>query len=199
MTLSIKLVLTRYRVRFRESPRCVSRIKLIRFPRCWVSRQKKNLERILPRHANRGVNVNVLPESDRRCPLTSASDCLDSRQEKDDAAARTVPPNPESPDPCPPRKGQHVNARTTEEEVEAAEETSAADRTRDSADDPQGRRPNPRTTPQLLATKVPSPVARIHTEFFTTDPDPDQIRRPIPRDCKIFACRSHADANSYNS
>lgn len=192
---TIKPVLTRYRDSFsrQESSRYVSRIKLIRFPRCWVSCQKKkNLERLLPWHANRGVNVNVLPESDRRCPLTSASDCPDSRQEKDDAAARTVP-SPESPDPCPPRKGQHVNARTTEEEVEAVEEASAADRTRDSADDPQGRRPNPRTTPQLLATKVPSPVARMYTEFFTADPDPDQIRRPIPRDCEIFrvplACR----------
>lgn len=143
--------------------------------------EKKNLEKLLRWYVNRGVNVNVLPESDQRCPLTSASDCPDSRQEKDDVAARTVPPSSGSPDRCPPRKGQHVSVRTTEEQVEAAEEVpsaNAADRTRESADDPQGRRPNPRTTPQLLATKVPSPVARMHTEFFMAGPQPDPSAYP---------------------
>lgn len=81
--------------------------------------------------------------------------------------AHAVPSSP--PDRYPPRKEQDVNTRTTEEEEVPA--MNAVDRTQESADDPQDRRPNPRTTPQLLATKVPSPVARMHTEFFMADPD----------------------------
>lgn len=119
------------------------------------------------------VSVNVLPESDRQCPPTSASDCLDLRRERDDAA-RAAPPSPRSPDRCPPRR-QHDSTKTTVEEEASGEATNAADRTRDSADGLQGRRPNPRTTPQLLATKVPSLLLActrasqhfVRVEFFT--------------------------------
>jgi len=84
--------------------------------------------------------------------------------------ARAVLPSPGNPDRYPPKKEQDVNTKTTEEEVEVPA-MNAVDRTQELADDPQDRRPNPRTTPQLLATKVPFPVARMHTEFFTADPD----------------------------
>ncbi|KOX73623.1 hypothetical protein WN51_13700 [Melipona quadrifasciata] len=55
--------------------------------------------------------------------------------------------------PCPPRRGD-VSGRKTGGHTE---DTSMADQTRDSVDSPLGlqdRRPNQRTTPQLLATKV---------------------------------------------
>lgn len=130
--------------------------------------------------------VNVLLESDRRCPPTSANDYPDSKRERDDEAARAASPRPGSPDRCPPRREHDINTRTTDGEEEEAPAASAADGL-------QGRRPNPRTTPQLLATKVPSLIPRmcphaqvscfVYAEIFTTGPT------FIPRDPRM-ACSS---------
>lgn len=115
--------------------------------------------------------VNVLLESDRRCPPTSASDYPGSKREMVDEAAHAVPPRARNTVRCPPRRGRASNTKTTEEEQEEEQETpvaSAADRTRNSTDGPQGRRPNPRTTPQLLATKVSSSCTHAHAQVLST-------------------------------
>lgn len=108
--------------------------------------------------------VNVLLESDRRCPPTSASDYPDSKRERVDEAARAVPPIAQSPARCPPRREHASNTRTEEGEEQETSVANAADRTRNSTDGPQGRRPNPRTTPQLLATKVSSSSTHAHAQ-----------------------------------
>lgn len=135
-----------FRYRFRDSDLLGSRKP------GWILRRKEDFEKkaFSFGYMECDVSVNVLPESDRRCLPTSASDCPDSKREKDDAA-RAVPASPGSPDRYPPRR--ELDSTTTTEQEEVA---NAADRTRDSANGPQGRRPNPRTTPQLLATKVAS-------------------------------------------
>jgi len=153
-------------------------------------RKKKPRQNVLLVCKKRDVSVNVLPESDRQCPPTSASDCPDSRRERDDAARAA---SPGSPDRCPPRR-QHDSMKTTVEEAALGEATSAADQIQDSADGPQSRRPNPRTTPQLLATKVSSLLLActrasqyfVRAEFFTTA-TPPRIHRPIPLGSKIHS------------
>lgn len=72
-------------------------------------------------------------------------------------------------DRCPPKRDD--SAKTT---GGRAEDTSMADQTRDSVDSPLGpqdRRPNQRTTPQLLATKVlflslSSFLTRVTRDFY---------------------------------
>lgn len=136
-------------------------------------RKRNEKLRVFPEFATskRDVRKRAPAESDRRCPPTSASDFPGSRRERDgDVAARVLPLSPGSPDRCPPRRhgsstNNSSNTRITtvpQQRQEGQEEgtASAAGRTRDSVDGPQGRRPNPRTTPQLLATKVPL-VARV--------------------------------------
>jgi len=141
--------------------------------------------------------VNVLLESDRRCPPTSASDYPDSKRERVDEAARAVPPIAQSPARCPPRREHASNTRTTEEgEEQETSVANVADRTRNSTDGPQGRRPNPRTTPQLLATKVSSSCTHVHAKctvlfalkFSATSPSlrtypsgSKDARVPLPR------------------
>lgn len=146
--------------------------------------------------------VNVLLESDRRCPPTSANDYPVSRRERDDEAARAVPPRTESPARCPPTRGHdNSNTRTTEEEEEEEKEAPAAnttDQTRDSADGPQGRRPNPRTTPQLLATKVPSSCTHAYAQVYCfVCAFHDQFFSPtgsIFREQRTLACLLHVRA-----
>lgn len=148
--------------------------------------------------------VNVLLESDQRCPPTSVNDYPDSRRERDDEAAQAaVPPKAKNPDLCPPRRGHGSNTRITEEEEQETSAANAADRTRNSADDPQGRRPNPRTTPQLLATKVPSSCTRKRERiilFALKFSRPVLSLRPdrlIPRDQRMLACLSHVWVFTY--
>lgn len=101
--------------------------------------------------ARKRIPVTESSGSVQRWPPTSGKDWAGPRRGTG-SEARFRQTRGTADDRCPPKRDD--SAKTT---GGRAEDTSMADQTRDSVDSPLGpqdRRPNQRTTPQLLATKV---------------------------------------------
>lgn len=100
--------------------------------------------------ARKRIPVTESPGSVQRCPAIPGKDwAAPKRRTGSEVRLRQTRG---TDDRCPQKRDD--SGKTTGDQ---AEDTSMADQTRDSVDNPldlQDRRPNQRTTPQLLATKV---------------------------------------------